>query len=65
MQTELLLSKIKMAGMNVENFAKEIGISEASAYRKLKKGNFLIKEAEKTVRLLNLSKDIAYQIFFT
>ena len=65
MKSELLLQEIKAAGINVETFAKGIGISEASAYRKLKIGNFLIGEANKATELLKLPKDVAYKIFFT
>ncbi len=44
--------------------AKEIGISNSTFYRKMKKGNFTVEEAKKIVDAVPLTKDEAISIFF-
>lgn len=64
MYTEELIREIKKAGYNNKSFSEELGMIESTFYRKLKKGNFSVEEAQKMVEILNLNGDQAYYIFF-
>lgn len=64
MYTEELIREIKKAGYNNKSFSGELGMIESTFYRKLKKGNFSVEEAQKMVEILNLNGDQAYHIFF-
>lgn len=64
MKSGELLDKIKASGMNVAEFAAKIGISEATVYRKLKSGKFLVGEAVKASEILGLNAHEASSIFF-
>ena len=64
MNIEKLLEAIKKAGYENKSFAEELGIAESTLYRKLKKQNFSVDEAQKISKLLRLDAAEAYEIFF-
>lgn len=51
-------------GFNQEKFAKELKMNKSTLSRKLRRGDFLICEANKIVEVLELTADEAVQIFF-
>lgn len=52
-------------GFNLSTFAKASGIKYETLQRKLRRGNFTVKEAEKIINVLNIEKNVALDIFFT
>ncbi len=62
-----LKGKIIENGETVATLAEKIGIDRATLYRKLSNNGetMLIKDANKIVMALNLSKDEAMAIFFS
>ena len=64
MNTEKLIIKIKAAGFGNKSFAEKLGMAESTFYRKLKKKDFSVQEAQEIRRLLNLTVTEAYEIFF-
>lgn len=65
MDTEMLLKKIREAGYENKIFAEKLGMAESTFYRKIKRKNFTIKEAQGIKNLLSLSAEDSYAIFFT
>lgn len=59
-----LMAEIKKAGYNNKSFSEKMGMVESTFYRKLKKGNFSIEEAQRMVEILQLEGKKAYYIFF-
>ncbi|MBR1740001.1 MAG: XRE family transcriptional regulator [Ruminococcus sp.] len=60
-----LKGKIIEKGKNVEAVALDIGIDSSTFYRKMKNNSFEIEEADKIVKVLELSRDDAMSIFFS
>ena len=64
MNVQKLKGKIVENGMNVETFAKKIGVARTSIYRKLNNSQFTIGEVRKIKETLGLSNEEAIAIFF-
>lgn len=61
----LFKSKIVEKGISIIDLCKELGICEATFYRKISRdGDFSREEIEKTVNMLNLSLEESNNIFF-
>ncbi len=58
--------KEKMAAVNMtaEEVATAAGINVSTFYRKLKTGNFLVKEAQAIVKAIGIAPENAVAIFF-
>ncbi len=62
-----LKGKIIENGLSIETLAAEMGIDRSTLYRKLKNDGdtMLIKDANKIVKILNLTTTEAMDIFFS
>lgn len=61
-----LRGKVIENGMSIEQLAEQIGIDRATLYRKIASDGrtFTVKEADDIKRVLNLSVEDAFAIFF-
>lgn len=61
-----LRGKVIENGMSIEQLAEQIGIDRATLYRKIAADGrtFTVKEADDIKRVLNLSVEDAFAIFF-
>lgn len=67
MNTLKLIQIIKEKGFTVSDVAEGVGINKSTFYRKINSDvncGFTVKEANKIVDFLNLTKDEANDIFF-
>ena len=66
MKKEELAKKIKQSSLSNKQLAKQVGIDEATFYRKMKKDGetFTIAEAKKIIKELHLTPTEACDIFF-
>lgn len=62
-----LKAKLVESGMNVEELSERIGIDKSTLYRRLSADGdtFSIKEADKIIKELNLTKEEVNSIFFS
>lgn len=62
-----LKAKLVENGMNVEDLSERIGMDRATLYRRLSSNGdtFSIKEADKIIKELSLTKDEVNAIFFS
>lgn len=58
MNTNLLRAEIVKNGMSQQEFAKKLGISPKTFYRKMKKGVFGTDEVDKMVSILRIENPI-------
>lgn len=58
MNTNLLRAEIVKNGMSQQEFAKKLGISPKTFYRKMKKGVFGTDEVDKMVSILKIENPI-------
>ena len=62
----LLKKTIKDSGLKNKYIAEQLGITEAAYYSKMSgKRKFNVDEAVAIMNILNISKSLAYDIFFT
>lgn len=65
MQKKLLIAEIKKHHFTMESFANKIGIDYTTLYRKINGvSDFTRSEIQKIGKVLNLSFDKLYKIFF-
>lgn len=66
MNKDKLLGKIKEHGKTIEGFAKELGLSNSSMYRKVNgKSQFTREEIKRIASILELDNGELLEIFFT
>lgn len=62
--TDRLKGKMREKGVSNEYLAAHLQITVSTLYRKLKNGNFIVREAGKIAKLLTLTSSEIMEIFF-
>ncbi len=62
--TEEIKSKMRESGISYEELATKLGITVSTLYRKLKSGNFIIREAILLAKSLRFTSSDVLRIFF-